>query len=330
MAELQKQFNKFHETIKIDFDGNKPLRDKRDMILKELRAGLKKKYPTNTPTFESFNQGSYDMSTGVEPIKDDDYDIDIGIVFNLTRKDVEPVKLKKIVHDILNSAYQRKVEMKRPCVRVQYQRAGAKIYHVDLAIYSYGESFLGNRNDTLYIAKGFLGSSVEKRFWEVSEPYLLKELIKTKFSDNASREQFRRVIRYLKRWKDYNFSSSGSAKPTGIALTALCYNHFEINQYFSKNSNTVFFDLRYNDLQALLEITCKIISQFTWSNEISVQLPVRPYNDLFEKMTPNQMLKFKQKLEALKTTLENATSDTQVTKACMRLRSVFGGDFPKS
>ncbi|NEP58836.1 MAG: hypothetical protein F6K31_17755 [Symploca sp. SIO2G7] len=41
MVNLQTQFNKFHNTIKIDFDDSQPLRDKRDIIIKDLKDGLK-------------------------------------------------------------------------------------------------------------------------------------------------------------------------------------------------------------------------------------------------------------------------------------------------
>jgi hypothetical protein len=88
MANLQSQFNKFHDAIKIDFDGNQPLRDKRDLIVKNLRDGLKKIfYPNYPPTFSSFNQGSYDLHTGVEALSGEDYDIDVGIIFNFSKSE---------------------------------------------------------------------------------------------------------------------------------------------------------------------------------------------------------------------------------------------------
>ena len=65
-------------------------------------------------------------------------------------------------------------------------------------------------------------------------------------------------------------------------------------------------------------------------DKISVKLPVAPYNNLFEKMTDNQMLTFKQKLETLKTALENASADVLISTACTRLVKVFGDDFPTS
>jgi hypothetical protein len=61
MANLQTQFIKFHDAIKIDFDGGQILREKRDLIVGNLRDELKRLFPTNTPTFNHFNQGSYDL-----------------------------------------------------------------------------------------------------------------------------------------------------------------------------------------------------------------------------------------------------------------------------
>lgn len=170
MANLQPQFNKFYETIKIDFDDSQPLRDKRDIIVRELRDGLKRIFSTNAPTFNSFNQGSYDLATGVEPLAGDDYDIDVGIIFNFPKSSYKPVQVKEWVHLALNTGV-RTVEIKRPCVRVQYHYNGAKWFHVDLAIYSLDKDYWGN--ETYHIAKGLSNSSEDKKIWELSEPFRL-------------------------------------------------------------------------------------------------------------------------------------------------------------
>jgi hypothetical protein len=324
MAELQTQFNKFHEAIKIDFEGNQPLRTKRDLLLDELRAGLKKQYPINTPSFKEFLQGSYDLATGIRPLNGEDYDIDVGLDFKLTTNHVKPVELKTTVFNILNSVAKRKVIIKRPCIRVQYHNAGDIAYHIDLAIYTHGIDFWGNMSNTLFIAKGFPNSLPDNKIWEISEPYQLKELIKSKFTDYSDREQFRRVIRYLKRWKDYNFSSTGTGRPTGIALTACCYYLFTVQ----KTYNSITQSYRYNDLLALKNIVNGILNTYGFYSRINVFLPVSPKNDLFEKMTTIQMLNFKNMLQTLKSTLDTVSTESQITMACMRLRGVFGGDFP--
>ncbi|MEM1168650.1 MAG: cyclic GMP-AMP synthase DncV-like nucleotidyltransferase [Cyanobacteria bacterium P01_H01_bin.35] len=103
MANLQTQFNKFHDTIKIDFDDSQPLRDKRDLIVNNLKSGLERLFPRFTPTFRFFNQGSYDLATGVEPLRGDDHDIDVGIIFNFSRSDYKRVQFKEWVYHALNT-----------------------------------------------------------------------------------------------------------------------------------------------------------------------------------------------------------------------------------
>jgi len=251
-------------------------------------------------------------------------------VFNISKDNNEPVNVKEFVFEILDTVYQRKVEIKRPCIRVQYHESGEKAYHIDLAIYARGKDIFNNLTDTLYIAKGKLNSLPENKFWEISEPYQLKELIMSKMANNSDREQFRRVIRYLKRWKDFNSTLQGSGKPTGIAFTALCYNLFTIEKDYIYNHITTSYSYKYNDLRALSKVVSAIITMFTWDNKISVQLPVRPSNNLFEKISKNQMLTFKTQLQNFKNILVNSTNDAQTSIACLRLRGEFGNDFPTS
>ena len=117
MVNLQTQFKKFHNTIKVDFDDNQPLRDKKDLIINNLKSGLKKHIPINTPTFTPFIQGSYGLATGVEPLPEEDYDIDVGIIFNFSKNDYTPVAIKYWVCAALSRG-PRTVEIKKPCVRV--------------------------------------------------------------------------------------------------------------------------------------------------------------------------------------------------------------------
>ena len=63
MKPLQTYFHQFNENIRISYDEDSTLREKRDILLKEIRAFLSKKFPQNTPKFDTFNQGSYDLGT---------------------------------------------------------------------------------------------------------------------------------------------------------------------------------------------------------------------------------------------------------------------------
>ena len=105
MGKLQKEFGKFHDTIKLGtFEENSALREKRDLLVNELTKSLGDEVIPGTETkltFTKFDQGSYAMNTGIIP-KNDDYDIDVGIIFDITNDDYDSKKLKKLVRNTLN------------------------------------------------------------------------------------------------------------------------------------------------------------------------------------------------------------------------------------
>src|SRR5687768_415050 len=142
MANVQRQLEEFNGKIRLGkFDENQILRDKRDAVrsrLDEKIPGVFKKYHEECPDYYYRNQGSYEMDTGVVPL-DGDFDIDQGIYFAVaTGKYPDPVVLKRRVHEALDG-HTKDVRIRRPCVTVQYQRAGEPVYHVDMAVYSDGD-----------------------------------------------------------------------------------------------------------------------------------------------------------------------------------------------
>lgn len=324
MANVQTYFNKFHDTIRRSYDDNSILREKRDLLLADLRDGLRKyaeEHNVAIPKYDPFNQGSYAMGTGIEPLSGEDYDIDVGLTFHISTSDYSPVAVKQWVYEALKSG-NRTVEYKRPCIRVQYHRHGEVAYHVDFAVYSGKDN---NWDNQTYLAKGFLGSASENQVWEVAEPHRLLEVFQEKFPNEGDRNQFRRVIRFLKRWKDENFPAAGNARPTGIALTACAMNWFQVGTVYNLFNGKRYYD----DLTALKNLAQSIIYQFGyWNTRISVHLPVPPYNNLFEKMSDRQMGNFKSKLEALIDLLTEAAAASDTASACDSLQCIFGDDFP--
>ncbi len=318
MANIQPQLNKFNDTIRISYDEDSKLREKRDMLLAELRTALSQKFVSigvRIPRFDTFNQGSYYMHTGVKPLASEDHDIDVGIRFHFPKENYAPTEVKKWVYEALQTGA-RTVEYHRNCIRAQYHKAGEKAYHVDIAVYAHPNS---NGGQT-YLAKGYVGSKEEYKKWEIADPEQLKTLFDTKFQSGDDREQFRRIIRYLKKWKDVNFSASGNERPTGIALTACTINWFAPSKSYSG----------YNDLDALLKVVNGMIAAYSWiGNRLTVNLPVQPRNNLFEKMSDNQMITMKTKLTVLRDALIAANNnDSSSTNALTKLKAVFGHDFP--
>ena len=97
MVNLQSEFITFHDAIKLDSE-NEILREKRDILLNKL----KEKISDDATSYTHFNQGSYAMGTGIKP-NDGDYDIDVGLKFDIDHDDYEdPVVVKKWIKDALD------------------------------------------------------------------------------------------------------------------------------------------------------------------------------------------------------------------------------------
>lgn len=319
---LQKEFIEFHDKIKLD-DENDTLRKKRDILLNKL----KKNITDDAAIYTHFNQGSYAMGTGVKP-EDGDFDIDVGLKFEINKENYpDPVSVKKWVYDALEG-HTKSVKIRRSCVTVTYQEDGEDAFHIDFAVYS-----ACNTDGKMYLAKGKGDSDSNARIWEVSCPQELISEIKNKYSDKKDAEQFRRCIRYLKKWKNHKFSINGNEAPTGIALTILAYKFFAPYKTEDYLTDTV----EYNDFLALKTLVERIKDSFTLKYDaasgenlhvINVNLIVEPYNNLFEKMSLKQMENFYNKLEEMIKIYNEAEKEEKRNKACEKLQSIFGCDFP--
>ncbi len=319
---LQKKFNDFNDIIKLDYDTNAELAEKRDILLNKINGH------EDLPSFTKFDQGSYAMNTGVEPF-DKDYDIDVGIRFNVNCSDLDILEVKEKMYEILDSHTDLGAEIKKSCVTVYYKKDGELSYHVDLVPYAYDNK--DSENKKLFLA---FGVEEDETYWKESNPLRLIELIKNKFDDAEERAQYRRVIRYLKRWKNIVFEQSGEEEPPGIGLTILAYHLFEPSDYDSL-SNT--YD--YNDLNALINFADKIKNEFIFVGysesfralyNITTYIPEQEEiddNNIFRKMTDDEMTDFKDEIEALISTLNEVKNEPDLYSQCEKLNEIFGEDF---
>lgn len=314
MADVQTQFNKFHDSIKLsDVDENETLRTKRDALIADLRANL----PGDVPAFAWFNQGSYAIGTGNNP-PDGNYDIDVGLVFDCTRsKYSNPVDLKTKVRDALSRS-NRTVVIRRPCVTVNYMRDGEIDYHVDLAIY------VKRAEDTcLDLAVGKENSDENNRSWQLSDPKGYIATVRAKHVDDA-RAQFNRCVRYLKWWRDVRLGCGASLRSVG--LTGAAY------YWFAPFKDAI--SGRHIDLIALRKLVRTVLSNFTVVyrdvqsyHRLKVQMPVQPYDDVLAKMSDTDQESFYNKLNALADALEQAEKEPLPEVACKLLQKQFEEKF---
>lgn len=298
----QQQFNDYYQAIKLN-EEKADLREKRRILIDALKAGL----PEDIPNWTYFNQGSYAMFTGVMPL-DGNYDIDVGIVFEMDRSKYSALAIKKIICNTLNKG-NRSVEIKYPCVRVNYMKNGEVDFHVDLAIYC-------KEDDEYFIAKADLNSDVEDIHWEDAAPKELIEWVQDCF-EGEDRKQFRRVLSYLKRWRNLKI---GHSNLPSIALTVFAAEYFVPN-FDALNDN------KPRDLLALKDLAQTMKNKLDWGM-FNIQLPVIPYSSLVSKLTDLQKETLSDKLDVLITELEAAETEKDTHKACCKLAKQLGDDFP--
>lgn len=334
MANIQKQFVQFDEAIRLKrFGENRTLREKRDAILNRLRdrfAAMRRE-GKQLPTFSEFNQGSYEMGTGIEPAAGD-YDIDVGLRFNCATTDYpNSVDPKVLVANALEGHTELGTEIRRSCVTVYYKLHGQQTYHVDLAIYAYDNP--DSPAKQLFIAKGKHGSDAQNRWWEKSDPQGLAQWVEQRFPTSDAQEQFLRLIRALKRWKTEKFKTDGNNAPSGIGLTVAAGFMFHpqvVSDTFAQKTTC-------DDLKAMRLFVDELINRFTRAEpredgapqyRLTVALPVVPYKDIFERMTTGQLTTFRERLLQLKECLAKVTNEPDPVAACKLMQQHFGDKFP--
>jgi len=304
MANVQKYFEEFHETIRVDYDA---IRGKRDIILDRLRKHLKDK---NRPNFDELHQGSYAMGVGIAPMGELEYDLDIGLRFQISARDYSAEKVYGWVFEGVQG-HTDKVEQKGHCVRVAYAQGD---FHVDLVCYSWEKDNSGIEIFKLaHKTKGWLPGNPPGLLMYVEQKR--KPFEETKDSRTQT-DQFRRCVRYLKRWNDCAIPVEGDNKPTGLSFVLLCADWLQPR---------FFIDGKPDDLTALRNLT---LSASAVAGRIVAMKPTPEYEDILLKLTADDMDAFKNRFKILSTVLENAAREADPVKACALLLAVFGDDFP--
>jgi hypothetical protein len=211
MARAQTQFEVFHNNTLFGYESSGDLRDRRDTLLTDLKKNISE----DAPPYTTFTQGSYALNTGIHPLNGNP-DMDIGVLFECSPDDYpDPLVLKKYVRDAL-VRHNRTVNIRRPCVTVTYNRDGNPIHHIDLAVYS------SNSAEQTQIAWCRERTPLAEREWKPSEARELTEKITNQFP-GRDRDQFRRCVRALKRWRDEKI---GHKNTPSIGLTVAAYYWF--------------------------------------------------------------------------------------------------------
>lgn len=216
MYDLSSKFNTFYDSYVVLSELQQTnLHKKKELNIQRLKDGLKEYNEENKTSYsikETCVQGSVVMSTVVQN-EDDNYDIDIAIVFD---KSELGNKGAQATRNMVANALKRKTkqfntepEVKTSCVRVNY----ADGYHVDFAIY---RREYDKWNDSwIYEHAG--------ADWTERELNGLSKWFKTQNSN--SDRKLRKIVRLSKMF--CKSRKSWKNTPSGLLQTVLCEEKLE-------------------------------------------------------------------------------------------------------
>lgn len=313
---LQTQFIKFHNKIKLGREDNayKDAKEKDQSILEELKVAFRN---AGYPVIDSFYQGSLSMHMAITH-PSEDFDIDRALIINANDAPDDPVEVKKLVLKVLENRGFKNAKIKKPCVTADYSSLNL---HIDITVYRKD----GNHYQ---LAVGKANSNENKKQWSDSAPKELICWINSKDSYYGSAEdklsQYKRLVRYMKRWRDEKFSLEVRKKIFSIGISVMFKENFK--PFFSAEGKA-------SDLQALRDTIDAIINDGYFQSildgeyQVTVKLPTLPYRDIFEGSSANTATQFRNKLISMRSKLDKAIEETSLKKQCEIMRDLFGNDF---
>jgi hypothetical protein len=300
--DFDKQFKEYHEKIKLNSSkkkeliGEKGKKGSRGALRDRIKKDFKEKSRKQS---KFYMQGSFSMNTTINPISAE-YDLDDGVYLqNIdTSKLMNEWETPETVHtwiiDAVDGHTSKKPTDKNLCVRVHY--ADEK-KHIDLPIYV-------QKDDTYYLA-------VKGKGWIESNPKEIKDWFLNEVS--AKGEQFRRVVRYLKGWKDFRENENNQVKLYGgFQLTVLASYHF----VDSESDEKAFFK------------TIEGIKSSLWIYEHQICHPKNGSKNIIEHYTEARREKFVEEFEKMYEKAKVAYEGNDCIEKSKKWRKIFGDRFP--
>lgn len=294
------EFKDFNRTVRLDQAKRDKLKTHRGALRERIRNYFEEK-GWQIPRFAS--QGSFPLKTNVNPIRvtDEDgkwieeYDLDDGVYFICNESDRE---FAKTYHERVLEAvtgHTKSCESKPSCVRVTY----ADGHHVDMPIYWAAED-----GATPQIGRANQG-------YTDSDPKEFKEWVEARVARTENVGQLRRIVRYLKAWKNYQENENpGLRLPPGVTLTILACNNLVEDESDDVAFRETIRRIRDN---LLLDFAC--------------YRPTTPTNeDLLAGFHENRVVgAFSNAVSVADT----ADRHTTTKEACEAWRKIFGDRFPE-
>jgi len=300
--DFHKQFEEYHKKIKLssskknELIGKEGKKGSRDALRDRIKKDFKEK-GRKEPKF--YMQGSFSMNTTINPISAE-YDLDDGVYLqNIdTSKPIDKWETPETVHkwiiDAVDGHTSKKPTDKNLCVRVHY---ADERKHIDLPIYA-------QKDDTYYLA-------VKGKGWVESDPKEIKDWFLDEI--NKKGEQFRRIVRYLKGWKDFRENENNQVKLYGgFQLTVIAAYNF-----VSSDSDEESFFKTITNIKSNL-----------WTYKEQIRHPKNGSKNIIEHYTESRREKFVEEFEKMYEKAKAAYEENDCVEKSKKWRKIFGDRFP--
>jgi Adenylyl/Guanylyl and SMODS C-terminal sensor domain len=271
MYDISAELQSFYDNhVRLGTELRKQLAKYRDLNITRLKNGLddlaeETGRPHQHP-YDFKNQGGYAMHTlNQDPNGDNDYDIDIALIFNYDDIPEDPLKARQRVSDALCKRctnFTKEPEARTNAVTIWY----AEGYHIDFAIYrTYIDNFdkehiehastEWKRRDPMEINNWFF-ESVEK-LSPKANPI-------SQYTPKVAKGQMRRIVRFLK-W--FCRSRTSWSLPGGMIVSALVAEP-GIYKANSERDDLALYDTMVA-LRDRLKVSCQVYNPVDSSQELT-------------------------------------------------------------
>lgn len=218
------------------------LTDEKFEELKNNYAALSKYIANNhklarTEEYSIYQQGSFAIDTAIKPLRNDDFDVDVIVEFDMNKSEITPMEFyRKLYKTFKDGKYSDKVEEYRNCIRINYSNN----YHFDIMpaiplAYNSQSLSVPDKKKTDWVVRApkayanwfnqqskkiFLRDSfsyAEVKPLKKPEPYEIKPILN-------------RIVQLLKRARDIYFKDYEDFYPQSIVLTTLAAKYYDGNQ----------------------------------------------------------------------------------------------------
>jgi hypothetical protein len=260
----------YDQYVRLGPERRKQLASYRDLNISRLKNGLDDlAKETNRPhphPYDWKNQGGYAMHTlNQDPGGDNDYDIDVSLIFDKHDLPEDPLKARQRVRDALCKRctnFTKEPEARTNAVTVWYSEG----YHIDFAVYRTYVDDLGRQYIEHASTTWKRRDPMEVNNWFTAQVSTLSPQANSNlgYVPRVSAGQLRRIVRFLK-W--FCRSRTSWSLPGGMVISALVANSGVYRADGDRDDIAL-----YNTIVALrdrLKISCQVYNPVDETQELT-------------------------------------------------------------